>query len=98
MYRERLVATDVHTENAHRLKRLLLEYHDFRQHKAGHPLRDVRRRGVELHVRRDGGLCRRDPAERLRRLRARRRRTRRLLRDVWARHRRVRRNDARVQR
>ena len=40
MYRERLVATDVHTENAHRLKRLLLEYHDFRQHKAGHPLRD----------------------------------------------------------
>ena len=40
MYRERLVATDVHTENAHRLKRLLLEYHDFRQHKARHPLRD----------------------------------------------------------
>ena len=40
MYRERLVATDVHTENAHRLKHLLLEYHDFRQHKAGHPLRD----------------------------------------------------------
>ena len=40
MYRERLVATDVHTENAHRLKHLLLEYHDFRQHKARHPLRD----------------------------------------------------------
>ncbi|MGC8121796.1 FFLEELY motif protein [Marinobacter sp. VGCF2001] len=40
MYRERLVATEVQTENAHRLKRLLLEYHDFRQHKAAHSLRD----------------------------------------------------------
>ncbi|HLV78157.1 MAG TPA: hypothetical protein VKY53_09570 [Marinobacter sp.] len=31
MYRERLVATDVHTANAHNLKRRLLEYHDFRK-------------------------------------------------------------------
>ncbi|MBN7770410.1 hypothetical protein KUV44_11955 [Marinobacter daepoensis] len=44
MYRERLVATDVHTENARRLKRLLLEYHDFRQHKASHPLQPVAHR------------------------------------------------------
>ncbi|MFO8141211.1 MAG: hypothetical protein R6T87_04845 [Marinobacter sp.] len=38
MYRERLIATEVHSENAHRLKRLLLEYHDFRQLKSAHPL------------------------------------------------------------
>jgi hypothetical protein len=38
MYRERLVATEVQSENAHRLKRLLLEYHDFRQLKAASPL------------------------------------------------------------
>lgn len=41
MYRERLVATDVHSENAHRLKHLLLAYHDFRYHKADHPLRPL---------------------------------------------------------
>jgi len=40
MYRERLVATEVKSENAHRLKRLLLEYHDFRQLKAASPLLD----------------------------------------------------------
>src|SRR5690606_41163531 len=44
MYRERLVATEVHSENAHRLKRLLLEYHDFRQLKTAHPLLDDARR------------------------------------------------------
>lgn len=38
MYRERLVATNVHSDSARRLQRLLLEYHDFRQHKAVHPL------------------------------------------------------------
>jgi hypothetical protein len=38
MYRERLVATSVHSDSARRLQQLLLEYHDFRQHKAGHPL------------------------------------------------------------
>ncbi|MEC7816821.1 MAG: hypothetical protein VX939_11145 [Pseudomonadota bacterium] len=41
MYRERLVATDVHSENANRLKHLLLSYHDFRYHKADHPLREL---------------------------------------------------------
>ncbi|WP_323751651.1 FFLEELY motif protein [Marinobacter sp.] len=41
MYRERLIATEVHTENAHRLQRLLLEYHDFRQLKSNHPLQEV---------------------------------------------------------
>lgn len=40
MYRDRLVATAVSSENARRLKRLLLEYHDFRQLKTGHPLRE----------------------------------------------------------
>lgn len=44
MYRERLVTTEVNSENAHRLKRLLLEYHDFRQLKSAHPLRDDTRR------------------------------------------------------
>ena len=44
MYRERLVATEVQSENAHRLKRLLLEYHDFRQLKAASPLLDDTRR------------------------------------------------------
>nr|BBJ05581.1 hypothetical protein YBY_34300 [Marinobacter nauticus] len=44
MYRERLVTTEVNSENAHRLKRLLLEYHDFRQLKSTHPLlKDTRR-------------------------------------------------------
>lgn len=38
MYRERLVTTEVNSENAHQLKRLLLEYHDFRQLKSAHPL------------------------------------------------------------
>lgn len=38
MYRERLVATEVHSDSARRLQRLLIEYHDFRQHKATHPL------------------------------------------------------------
>ncbi len=38
MYRDRLVATPVHSEAASRLQRLLLAYHDFRQHKAAHPL------------------------------------------------------------
>lgn len=52
MYRERLVATDVHTENAHRLKRLLLEYHDFRQHKARHPLQDETLRVAEWQAER----------------------------------------------
>ncbi|MBW4934534.1 FFLEELY motif protein [Marinobacter sp. F4206] len=40
MYRERLVATEVSSNSARRLQRLLLEYHDFRQHKAAHPLLD----------------------------------------------------------
>ncbi|BEH16012.1 MULTISPECIES: FFLEELY motif protein [Marinobacter] len=44
MYRERLVTTDVNSENAHRLKRLLLEYHDFRQLKSTHPLLEDTRR------------------------------------------------------
>jgi len=38
MYRERLVTTEVHSDNGHRLKRLLLEYHDFRNLKSSHPL------------------------------------------------------------
>ncbi len=38
MYRERLVATSVHSDSARRLQQLLLDYHDFRQHKASHPL------------------------------------------------------------
>lgn len=38
MYRERLVNTQVHSNSARRLQRLLLDYHDFRQHKAAHPL------------------------------------------------------------
>lgn len=40
MYRERLVATEVHSDSAHRLQQLLIEYHDFRQHKAAHPLHE----------------------------------------------------------
>ncbi|MFB2763177.1 MULTISPECIES: FFLEELY motif protein [Marinobacter] len=44
MYRERLVTTDVNSDNAHRLKRLLLEYHDFRQLKSAHPLLEDTRR------------------------------------------------------
>ncbi|MAO13098.1 FFLEELY motif protein [Marinobacter sp.] len=44
MYRERLVTTDLNSENAHRLKRLLLEYHDFRQLKSTHPLLEDTRR------------------------------------------------------
>lgn len=38
MYRERLVNTDARSESARRLQRLLLDYHDFRLHKAGHRL------------------------------------------------------------
>lgn len=38
MYRERLVATSVQSDSARRLQRILLDYHDFRQHKAAHPL------------------------------------------------------------
>ncbi|MFL1467918.1 FFLEELY motif protein [Marinobacter sp. HN1S83] len=38
MYRERLVATEVHSDSARRLQYLLINYHDFRQHKASHPL------------------------------------------------------------
>lgn len=38
MYRERLVATDTRSDSARRLQRLLIDYHDFRQRKAGHPL------------------------------------------------------------
>ncbi|MGM0768801.1 MAG: FFLEELY motif protein [Pseudomonadota bacterium] len=37
MYRERLAATEVQSDNARRLQRLLLAYHDFRQHKSAHP-------------------------------------------------------------
>lgn len=40
MYRERLVATSVHSDSARRLQQLLLDYHDFRQHKAAHPLQE----------------------------------------------------------
>ncbi|MCL7943305.1 hypothetical protein [Marinobacter sp. ATCH36] len=38
MYRERLVATSVHSDSARRLQLLLLDYHDFRHYKSGHPL------------------------------------------------------------
>ncbi|MDX1597267.1 MAG: hypothetical protein R3295_01265 [Marinobacter sp.] len=38
MYRERLVATEVHSDSARRLQLLLIDYHDFRQRKADHPL------------------------------------------------------------
>lgn len=38
MYRERLVATHTHSDSARRLQQLLLDYHDFRQHKASHAL------------------------------------------------------------
>ncbi|AOY89867.1 hypothetical protein BKP64_17785 [Marinobacter salinus] len=38
MYRERLVATQVHSGSARRLQQMLLDYHDFRQHKVAHPL------------------------------------------------------------
>lgn len=38
MYRDRLVATPVTSDSARRLQQLLLSYHDFRQHKASHPL------------------------------------------------------------
>jgi len=38
MYRERLVATEVSSDNGRQLRRLLLSYHDFRQRKAAHPL------------------------------------------------------------
>ncbi len=38
MYRERLVATEVHSDSARRLQYLLINYHDFRQRKASHPL------------------------------------------------------------
>ena len=44
MYRDRLITTEVQTENAHRLKRLLLEYHDFRQLKANHPQQEDTRK------------------------------------------------------
>jgi len=37
MYRNRLVATPVHSEAASRLQRLLLAYYDFRQYKVAHP-------------------------------------------------------------
>jgi hypothetical protein len=40
MYRERLVSTDVRSESARSLQQLLLDYHDFRQFKAGHRLLD----------------------------------------------------------
>lgn len=41
MYRERLVATPVQTDSARRLRHHLLAYHDFRQYKASHPLRQA---------------------------------------------------------
>ncbi|HTN33166.1 MAG TPA: hypothetical protein VL091_04125 [Marinobacter sp.] len=40
MYRERLVSTQVSSDSARRLQQILLDYHDFRQHKLVHPLRD----------------------------------------------------------
>ncbi|MBE0485370.1 hypothetical protein [Marinobacter sp.] len=52
MYRERLVTTEVNSENAHRLKRLLLEYHDFRQLKAAHPLLDDTRQIADWQAQR----------------------------------------------
>jgi hypothetical protein len=41
MYRERLVATEARSESARRLQQLLLDYHDFRQLKAAHPLQET---------------------------------------------------------
>lgn len=41
MYRERLVGTFVSTPGARRLQRVLLAYHDFRQHQSAHPLQDA---------------------------------------------------------
>lgn len=38
MYRQRLVETAVHTDNARQLQHWLLAYHDFRQHHSQHPL------------------------------------------------------------
>ncbi len=38
MYRERLITTEARSESARRLQQLLLDYHDFRQLKAEHPL------------------------------------------------------------
>lgn len=52
MYRERLVTTEVNSENAHRLKRLLLEYHDFRQLKAAHRLLDDTRQIADWQAQR----------------------------------------------
>ncbi|GGC62605.1 FFLEELY motif protein [Marinobacter halophilus] len=52
MYRERLVTTEVNSENAHRLKRLLLEYHDFRQLKSAHPLLDDTRNIADWQAKR----------------------------------------------
>ncbi|MBZ2169106.1 MULTISPECIES: FFLEELY motif protein [Marinobacter] len=40
MYRQRLVDTEVSSDGARRLQRLLIDYHDFRQHKKQHPLLD----------------------------------------------------------
>jgi hypothetical protein len=40
MYRERIAATEVGSESARRLQQVLLDYHDFRQHKLTHPLRE----------------------------------------------------------
>lgn len=39
MYRERLVTTQVSSDSARRLQKVLLEYHDFRRFKLAHPLR-----------------------------------------------------------
>lgn len=52
MYRERLVATEVSTDRARRLQRLLLEYHDFRTLKANHPLLDQTFRIADWQARR----------------------------------------------
>lgn len=41
MYRDRLIHTPIHSESAHRLQQQLLTYHDFRHHKANHPLEPV---------------------------------------------------------
>lgn len=38
MYRDRLVNTPVHSDNGRYLQQQLLAYHDFRHHKADHPL------------------------------------------------------------
>lgn len=40
MYRERLVTTQVHSDSARQLQKMLIDYHDFRQHKQAHPLRE----------------------------------------------------------